>query len=128
MIGVMYGPDGTTISRNSQSDSTRTWVDFLYDPTLGPLVRADLTDLLPEDSSIANFFDQKYADDETFVAIAPFLAVYDDDEARELKALDWSNSPQGEVNYRDELTGPLGYITQFADRIHFNRYTGVVMK
>ena len=124
MIGVMYGPDGTTLSRNSQSDSTRTWVDFLYDPTLGPLVRIDLTDVLPEDTSIANFFDQRYEDDETFVAIAPFLAVYDDAEARELRTTEWSN----QADYELDLTGPLGYITQFAKRIHFNRYTGVVMK
>ncbi|MCH8823102.1 MAG: prepilin-type N-terminal cleavage/methylation domain-containing protein [Planctomycetes bacterium] len=129
MIGVMYGPDGTTLSRNSQSDSTRTWVDFHYNPVDGPLVRAGGTDFLPEDIYV-DFFNQKYEDDETFVSIAPFLAVYSDDEAREHKTLDWSDPSQGQANYEIELTGPGSdaYITNFAKRIHFNRYTGVMMK
>lgn len=113
LIAIMYGPEGTTITRNSQSDSNQNFVDFDNDG----LQRI-----------IGDVNDQASEDDEPFLAMAPFLAVYDDDEARELKTLDWSNSNQGEENYRDELTGPLGYITQFADRIHFNRYTGVVMK
>ena len=113
LIAVMYGPDGTTITRNSQSDSNQIFVDFNNDGL--QLISGDPNDQASED-------------DEPFLAMAPFLAVFDDDEARELKTLEWSNSAQGETNYRDELTGPLGYITQFADRIHFNRYTGVVMK
>ncbi len=141
MIGVMYGPDGATLSSNSQSDSTRTWVDFsagltrspLFGyPGPGPFVRADHTDFSPNNPVIVNCcgagFEQKFADDETFVTIAPFIAVYDDYEARERKTLVWENTPQGRLNYEAELTGPLGYINQFADRIHFNRYTGVAMK
>ncbi len=106
LIAVMYGPDGTTITRNSQSDSNQIFVDF----------NNDGLQLLNGDPN-----DQASEDDEPFLAMAPFLAVYDDDEARELKTLDWSNSAQGEANYQLELTGQLGYITQFADRIHFNR-------
>ena len=129
MIGVMYGPDGTTLSRNSQSDSGRTWVDFVATFESGePMVRADNNQFSPSDPSIEFFFEQKIANDETFVTVAPFLAVYDDEQARELRLLDWDNSPQGRQNYEDELTGLSGYITRNADRIHFNRYTGVVMK
>ncbi len=113
LIAIMYGPDGTTITRNSQSDSNQIFVDFNNDGL--QLISGDPNDQASED-------------DEPFLAMAPFLAVFDDDEARELKALDWSNSNQGEDNYELELTGPLGYVTQFAKRIHFNRYTGVVMK
>ncbi len=129
MIGVMYGPDGTTLSRNSQSDSDQTWVDFVAIFDAGePKVRADNNQFSPSARSMEFFFEQKIADDETFVTVAPFLAVYDDTQARELKSLDWDNSPQGRQNYEDELTGLSGYITRNADRIHFNRYTGVVMK
>ncbi len=124
MVGVMYGPDGTTLSRNSQSDSNRTWVDFLFDATIGARVRADLQDIDPSNPVIADFFEQKYADDETFITIAPFVAVFDDESAREVRATDWTS----QADYEQELTGPLGHITQFADRIHFNRYTGVAMK
>ena len=48
--------------------------------------------------------------------------VFDDDEGREIfDATAWGN----EGTRLEDLTE---YITQFADRIHFNRYTGVVMK
>ena len=68
------------------------------------------------------FFDQRFEGEETYVAVVPFLSVYDDDAAREMFGdEDWSES-------LEELTGNVGYIAQFADRIHFNRYTGVAMK
>ena len=55
----------------------------------------------------------------------PFVAVYDDEEPREMfGADDWGDFE----TYRAELTGPEGYINLRADRIHFNRYTGVAMK
>ena len=69
-------------------------------------------------------FDQIYADDETFVSLAPFLAVYDFDEALERKTLDWSDRD----NLEEELVGPPGYITELGNRIHFNRYSGVIMR
>lgn len=109
LIAIMYGPEGTTITRNSQSDSNQNFVDFDNDG----LQRI-----------IGDVNDQASEDDEPFLAMAPFLAVYDDDEARELRTTDWTD----QADYEFELTGALGYITQFADRIHFNRYTGVVMK
>ena len=68
------------------------------------------------------------ADDEPFVVIAPFLAVYDDDEARELG--DTANWDDPQI-YQQDLVGlpnDPGYITENANRIHFNRYTGVVMR
>jgi len=50
MIGIMYGPDGTTITRNSQSDSNQVFVDFnndgvqnLYDPVPNPSFRYSRT-------------------------------------------------------------------------------------
>ena len=144
IFGVMYGPDGTTISSNAQSDSDFSWVDFNFDPTVGrPFIRNGGMDFLPGDNmgtpppiadlSDPTFYEQNFADDEPFVLIAPFLAVYDDDEARELKTGDWS--PANLPVYQRDLVGdpadPVafpGYISGNATRIHFNRYTGVVMK
>ena len=69
-----------------------------------------------------NYFDQTFEADEPFLAMAPFLAVFDDDEAREIfDATLWGN----EATRLEKITE---YVTEFADRIHFNRYTGVVMK
>ena len=82
----------------------------------------------PEDASLALFFDHRFDREETFMTFAPYLAVYDDVDARELSGNDWSSSGQGTANYFNELIGPDGYIATFADRIHFNRYTGVAMK
>ena len=126
MIGVMYGPDGTSLTRNSQSDSNQFYVDFNNDTfqrqhtSESNYFDYDFITLFPP----SDYFDQRFEGDEPFVASAPFVAVFDDDSAREIRATDWTN----QADYEQELTGPLGYITQFADRIHFNRYTGVAMK
>lgn len=123
MLAVMYAADGTMITRNPRTDSSLSWVDFdgdlLMDAYDGEFAPAAVT---------WEYFDQRAENEEPFVTVVPFFAVYDDDEARELKGLPWDQSAGGLQNYQDELTGPLGYITSYADRIHFNRYTGVAMK
>ncbi|MHC5006403.1 MAG: pilus assembly FimT family protein [Planctomycetota bacterium] len=120
--GVMFAADGARILRNSHSDSARSWIDFNNDG----LVQLDQTDHVPETMPLnwSREFDQIYEDDETFVSLAPFLAVYDFDEALERKTLDWSDRD----NLEEELVGPPGYITELGNRIHFNRYSGVVMR
>lgn len=130
LIAIMFGPDGTTLTRNSQSDSDRTWVDFKLeiaanDPSATPQIHdgPNLGDFVSP-ALITNFVDHVYADDECFVTVAPFLSVYDDRSARELRTTDWTADP----DYRAELTGPDGYISRVADRLHFNRYTGVSMR
>ena len=144
IFGVMYGPDGTTISSNAQSDSDLSWVDFKFDPTIGgPFIRNMGTDFLPgagmipplpiADLADTTFYVQNFDDDEPFIVMAPFLAVYDDKEARKFKTGDWG--PADPLVYRRDLVGDPddlltypGYISENATRIHFNRYTGVVMK
>ena len=133
MLGVMYGPDGTTLSQNPHSDSSYLWVDFKpeFDEEFGtPLVRRGPD---PNDNflpwQVGEFVEQENPADETFVTIAPFVAVYDDTEARERRSGTWDTTPEGRQRYFDDLVGsPLGFITTNADRIHFNRYTGVVMR
>ncbi len=138
VFGVMYAPDGTTISGNPQSDASLIWVDFFVDPDTGPLdplappmMRMDGTPEFLVDAQ--RVFVQRLEDDEPFVVIAPFLAVYDDDAARELGRVDQWNTL---LAYQEDLVGVPNdpnptipsYITANAKRIHFNRYTGVVMK
>lgn len=109
MLAVIYGPDGTTISRNSQSDSNNMFVDFNNN---GGLPDAD--PLFP--------YNQWLESDEPYVVIAPFLAVFDDAEAREI----YDTTTWVDAAFRDaDITE---YVTEFAKRIHFNRYTGVMMK
>ncbi len=127
IIGVMYAPDGTTISQNPRGDSTAVFVDF-NDDGGQRLANIDYDYLTPL-STPSLTFDQFLADDEPIVIVVPYLSVFDDNDARESRSNDWT-TPAG---YEADLTGDgspanPGYITLNADRLHFNRYTGVVMK
>jgi prepilin-type N-terminal cleavage/methylation domain-containing protein len=136
VIASMYAPDGTLITQNPTSDSTRVFVDFNNDgyqrQAGGDFSNygSDFPDnanycYLGNDnwgSPLVHYFCQANADDEPYLTMAPFLAVFDDDTAREqYDTTQWSD---GQVR-RDNLTF---YISRSADRIHFNRYTGVVMR
>jgi hypothetical protein len=60
--------------------------------------------------------------DEPCAEFAPFIAVFDEDQARGF---------QGDSDWNDEnirINELSQYINANADRIHFNRYTGVAMK
>jgi prepilin-type N-terminal cleavage/methylation domain-containing protein len=125
LIGVLYGPDGATMTRNPLSDSSGAWVDFEneFDSGLGDFVVTwDLAHSDPDlpDSGSPWLFD--HPEDETIVSIVPFIAVYDDADAREVTgALGWDDDETRTLQLSD-------YITDRSDRIHFNRYTGVVMR
>jgi type II secretory pathway pseudopilin PulG len=127
--GVMFAADGTRILRNSHADTSRSWIDFNNDER----VRFDETNYPPETVQLdwEREFDQVYEDDECFVSLAPFLAVYDWDQAVAQKGSTWSLDYHDAVPYANavnELIGPNGYITERGNRIHFNRYSGVIMR
>jgi type IV fimbrial biogenesis protein FimT len=119
VVGVMYGADGTTLLSNSATDSDFVWIDRNDD---GELER-DGVSLLPGGS--VDWFDLSTpvtAADEVVVNLVPFLAVFDDDEARRTSDPETWSDP---AVRRADLSA---YIERRADRIHFNRYTGVAMK
>jgi prepilin-type N-terminal cleavage/methylation domain-containing protein len=120
--GVLFSADGTRILRNSHSDTSRSWIDF--DDNGEMRIEGDS---VPADRIFLNCFrefDQIYENDEPFVSLAPFLAVYDFEDALEYKKGDWSVGDDIE----QDLVGPSGYITELGNRIHFNRYSGVIMR
>ncbi len=138
LLAVMYGPDGTTISSNSQSDSDYIWADLVREegefnaasPALPTIRWNDQTDY-PENATLT--LDQLKPDDEPFVRIAPFIAVYDDDEARERNSGDlgvpgWNDPAKYELDLTGNGPPTPGYISTAGRRIHFNVYTGVAMK
>jgi len=137
LIAVMYGPDGTLLTSNPRTDASLIWVDFNHDPTdpdlMVPHIELYMFDSEPisiqslviDTNRFDDYFRQIIATDEPFVTFAPFISVYDDAAARELKdPSTWSD----EGDYEYELAGPDGYITQLGRRIHFNRYSGAAMK
>lgn len=120
LIGVMFAPDGTVIYRNSRTNSLRTWFDANGDG----LIRFRNIDYQPSSNSVdCGFFYYVVESDETWVNFSPFLAVFDDDDARERRTNNWTT----QAGYEADLTDPTGYIAEYGRRIHFNRYTGVVM-
>ncbi len=129
LIGVMFAPDGTTTTRNAQTDSHFIFVDFNNDfvqQIRGATFTYSGTSFPSGPASL--LFRQTRETDEVMVTIAPFVAVFDDDEARSLAQGPWGESGFDAQRYVQDLIGPNGYISTRADRIHFNRYTGVAMK
>ena len=110
LIGVMYGSDGTLLTRNPLSDNSILWVDFNND---------DFQQTTP---GVARFILMRGENDETNVNLVTFLAIYDDRRVRELydDSL-WTNENTRTIHISD-------YLHEFADRIHFNRYTGVASR
>jgi prepilin-type N-terminal cleavage/methylation domain-containing protein len=147
MLGVMFAPDGTVITRNNRTNSHRMFVDFNDDRLQrqlidnGQLRLCDNLDTVALPGSTADFPDEntcdlgngssgtltqffchRHRDDEPYITTAPFLTVYDDKQARDqFDTSTWTNGQ----NRVGDLTQ---YISANADRIHFNRYTGVAMK
>ncbi len=129
IVGVMYAPDGTTITQNPRGDSTGVFIDFnndqsqtLHDATHGQL---DYESGNSPDDPYPHFLNN----DEPVIVVVPYLAVYDDVDARDGRTNDWTTWPGYEADLiGDGTPANPGYITLNADRIHFNRYTGVVMK
>jgi len=123
IIGVLYGPDGRTHTANPFTNLTLTQPGFRS--FYFGFIDIDGDKEMDRPNAGTNFTSfqlQQTADDESFVQLVPFLCVFDEKEARDvLGDSDW-NIP----STRDaELTQ---HIIQNADAIHFNRYSGVVMK
>ena len=107
LLGVLFDKNGSMITMVPESDANVGFVDFNNNNA---------------QDSVAGFDDYEDPDEEPNIIWAPFVAVYDDAEAREYEDdSDWNVL----ANYEMELKS---YIDEFANRIHFNRYTGVVMK
>lgn len=125
-FGVLYGPEGDVRTQLTESGADDLFVDFDRDGLW------DVGTAWPGSSTPWYAYDRPpdpdrtaiTPSDEYLVNPAPFLTVFDDEAAREVKTLDWAS----EANYTTELTGPDGYISRYADRIHFNRYSGVVLR
>lgn len=137
-IAVLYGPDGSTLVQSPVTDSAYVFVDFnnngkqdihqlAIEYSSGNQIPLTYTTIY--DYPIHNgFFGQIFNDDECFVRLAPYIGIFDDDKMRELNDSSRWSYQVGNGALVNRLTDYSAYITANADRIHFNRYTGVAMK
>lgn len=110
MFGVLFDKDGALITQIPESDAYQRWVDANND---------NFQDLRTQQLSIYNYGDPV---DEPFLEWAVIFAVYDDNEAREIADdSDWADPMIRNL----ELSA---YINEFANKLYFNRYTGVAMR
>ena len=122
MIVVRFAPDGSiqtrnpTLSANATStlgntSSVAPYIDFN---------RNNRMDIGTTNSGTSNtmFFSFDESNDEPLGQNAMFLAVFDDDLFAEIETLDG-------LNWQDVIRRRTPFVDQFADRIHFNRLTGV---
>jgi len=135
VLAVMYASDGTVVTRNSISDGWRAFVDFNGDglqQVSGCTTCGGVLDYSNPPASIPNtgnppqfnvaMMQQIQPEDEPYVTVVPFLAVFDDDDLRSnYDTSTWSDF----ATMRDDLSE---YIFENADFMHFNRYTGVVLR
>ncbi|MDA0802438.1 MAG: prepilin-type N-terminal cleavage/methylation domain-containing protein [Planctomycetota bacterium] len=132
MLVVRFGPDGSVQTRNPALPANITptaATDTAYASLWVDLDRDGLVDIgTTTGSSNGKYFDYDELLDEPVGDVVEFLAIYDDRDARErYQPAAWNPLTGGGTNAaedarRADLTE---YIDQFADRIHFNRYTGV---
>ncbi len=141
-IGVLFGPDGRVLSRNPEqvlevntenaggaaaNAYTKGWVDIDGDG----YPRKNLT--LPGWSPTTNvsWFVYKEPTDEPMVDLVPFLAVFNDAEARDrFDASRWrgpniNGSGPNPDNWPARIRDLSAFVEEQSDRITFNRFTGV---
>ncbi|MSR28131.1 MAG: hypothetical protein EXS03_00955 [Phycisphaerales bacterium] len=125
LVVVRFGPDGSVRTRNpslagnltssaTDTSSVGTWIDFN---------RNGLLDIGTTTSgSNGKFFAFDELNDEALGDHTTFLAIYDSDRMHEEGTpSDW----QGYGNWQALNVARTAFVNQFADRIHFNRFTGV---
>jgi len=135
-IGILFGPNGRMLSRNpeqvleletssggNQNAYVKAWVD--YDGNGFP--RRGTTNVFGNGPVNVDYFVYDEPTDEPLVDYVPYLAVFNDAEARErFTPSTWKGTNIGgngtpPPRIRDQSL----FIEEQADRITFNRYTGV---
>jgi prepilin-type N-terminal cleavage/methylation domain-containing protein len=120
LVGVMFGPGGESITRRAGGDTDGFWVDFDRDGAWDLGGAPD--EARPPESAR---WELRGPADEPLVNAAPFLAVFDEAEAREMAGADDWRGDGGSARRAIELSE---YLSARAERIHFNRYTGAALR
>jgi type II secretory pathway pseudopilin PulG len=139
-IGVLFGPEGRVLSRNpeqvievvNQAGNQNAWVKAFVDLDGDGLPARGTTNIYGSGPNNVDFFVYDEPLDEPLVDYVPFLAVFNEAEAREnfpstiaawkgtgAAAIGGNNSPPPRT--RDHTK----FVDEQSDRVVFNRYSGI---
>ena len=145
-IAVMFGPDGRTLSRNPEqltevvtgSGNENAYVKAFVDFDGDGYPRWGTTNVFGSGPNNVDLFIYDEPLDEPLVDFVPYLAVFNDEEARERFPPITDAAPSGWRAWRGSSindTGAFGsaprirdqssFVNEQSDRISFNRFTGV---
>ena len=127
MVVIRFGPDGGLLTRNPGLTASVTVGEDL-NASLSPWIDFNRNGLIDIGKSNTGVSDNQYFDydeliDEPLGNQTAFLAVFDSNRLHEEKNL--AESWLGSSNSATLRAATTAFINQFADRIHFNRFTGV---
>jgi prepilin-type N-terminal cleavage/methylation domain-containing protein len=144
-LGVLFGPDGRVLSRNPEqvlevvSDSAapdqNAWVKAFVDVDGNGLPSRGTTNLYGNGNpQNVDFFVYDEPLDESLIDYVPYLAVFNDSEAREVfpaTVQQWKGTGAGSTGAGSNGNPPVRtldqsrFIEERSDRIVFNRYSGI---
>ena len=138
-IGVLFGPDGRVLSRNPQqvlevvtsaSGNQNAYVKSFVDYDGNGFPARGTTSVFGGAPVNVDFFVYDEPRDEPLVDYVPYLAVFNDAEARkQFNATTWQGTGAGAIggngNPSPRVRDQTSFIEEQSDRITFNRYSGV---
>lgn len=137
-IGVLFGPDGRVLSRNPQQvlevvtggGNQNAYVKSFVDYDGNGFPRRGTTNVYGSGPNNVDFFIYDEPTDEPLVDYVPYLAVFNDAEARDrFNAAAWKGTGAaaigGNGNPSARVRDQSLFVEEQSDRITFNRYTGV---
>ncbi|MBM4100257.1 MAG: prepilin-type N-terminal cleavage/methylation domain-containing protein [Planctomycetes bacterium] len=138
-IGVLFGPDGRVLSRNPQQvlevvtsagGNQNAYVKSFVDFDGNGFPNRGSTNVFGSGPNNVDFFIYDEPLDEPLVDYVPYLAVFNEAEARKLyNASTWQGTGAGAIgnngNPSLRVRDQSSFIDEQSDRITFNRYTGV---
>jgi len=131
MVGVLYNPEGRVVVRNAESGADRIWIDYDLDwiQQFAGNLSVDWQDpdivTNPWNTEVetgSDSFKLAMIEGEPFISMTLILSVFNEKEFRtSVDTTSWTNSSVRDNAYT-------AYIDANADRIQFDRYSGVPIK
>lgn len=120
IVGVMFDAVGTMVTEIDSVDAEHVWIDF--EPVWNSSTQQWEQSRSTSGTAVDDWYLLVEPDDEMNVTLVPYLAVFNERDARDR----YDDTAWTDPDIRDSELSE--YVRDFADRLHFNRYTGVAMQ